>query len=113
MSELVVQAIGDIQIALLAEDPPEMKSPDGLNYTSTKKADEFVTVIATIVKELSEKLDDLPQNQKPDQIVLDLSIGLSQEMKLWVIGGKGEQKMNLKLTWAKLSAVDPDHVSGG
>ena len=113
MSELVVQAMGDIQIALLAEDPPEMKSPDGLSYTSTKKADEFVTVIATIVKELSEKLDDLPQNQKPDQIVLDLSLGLSQEMKLWVIGGKGEQKMNLKLTWTKISAVVPDQSSGG
>jgi hypothetical protein len=113
MSELVVQTIGDIQIALLAEDPPEIKPPDGISYTSSTKADEFLTVIATIVKELSEKLDDLPQNQKPDQIVLDLSLGLSQEMKLWVIGGKGEQKMNLKLTWTKISSVDPDHASGG
>jgi hypothetical protein len=113
MSELVVQTIGDLQIALLAEDPPEIKSPDGISYTSSKKADDFLTVIATIVKELSGKLDDLSQNQKPDQIVLDLSIGLSQEMKLWVIGGKGEQKMNLKLTWSKIPAVETDQVSGG
>ena len=114
MSELVVQKIGDIQIALLAEDPSEIESPNGICYTSSNKSDEFLTFISAIVKGLSEKLNHLDYKHKPDQIVLDFSVGLSQEMKLWVIGCKGDQKINLKLTWTKTSNNDDsDHALGG
>jgi hypothetical protein len=59
--------------------------------------EEFVLAVAG---SLHDKLSKLPALQSPNQIELSFSVGFSAELDAWVIGGKAEQGIELKLIWS-------------
>lgn len=58
-------------------------------------------LVFAVAGSVHEKLKRLPVSESPSEIELSFSVGFSAELDAWVIGGKAEQSIELKLVWSK------------
>lgn len=85
-----------------------ISSGKGIKQTSAKdrirnakaQLEEFISAIA---ESIHQKLSRFPAGGTPSTIELSFTIGFSAELDAWVIGGKAEQGIELKLIWAGAS----------
>lgn len=58
-------------------------------------------LISGVAESMHEKLSHLPGGSAPSSIELTFTVGFSAELDAWVMGGKAEQGIELKLVWER------------
>ena len=113
--KVITQEIGGVTVLIeTVEAVPELVGAEsGGRATQLTGIDEHIeatyskikTLIRALVEDIGTELYEMDAAKSPSEIQMDFSLGVSaQAGPIWVLSGKGEYLMKVKLTW-KLGEV--------
>lgn len=80
------------------DDPfEETSSKNSLSYTASLRE-----TLRQIISSFSEDVQSIASKATPDEVELNFSLSLEKECKFWLIGGKGQGKVDIKLKWNEI-----------
>ena len=102
---MFVEKFGNVAVMIGDSEFDIACKNDGLEDTSglADKVHELKDVIVEVVSCLSARIESGLSDKKPDEIELEIALSLSTGGNMWVLSGKGEGKIGLKLKWLKIN----------
>jgi len=94
-----VEKFGDVEMLIVGVDDDDKYKSNGLKTTSGKSNSDLKDIIKNMSKSLSEEINSLDDIHKPKSVELSCSLGFSQNANLWMVGAKGEQKIQITFKW--------------
>ena len=105
--------IGDARVLIetIAEDVNviafrEKEKDRGRQTVTTSVQDDIMTaydnlkaVIGSIAEDIGQRLRSLTEEARPKQTEMEINLGFSGEANAWIVTGKAEAALKLKMIW--------------
>jgi hypothetical protein len=94
----MIEMFGDVQVVVAETATGATDVGSSLLPTAGVDLAPMKRVVAAIATGFSEELRNL-NDLAPDEIEVNVKLTLSEELKAWVVGVKGDQTFSLTLKW--------------
>lgn len=105
-THLLIAVEDDVTVVGESKEGRQTK-PTGLHDRIQHAYNEARTLILTIASDFATDLENLHHAHPPTGLELEFSLAFSAEAAAWVLTGKGETALKVKLTWE-----NPRHDDG-